>query len=649
MTNLINKQDNIIEWIFEKIFGQIVSEQDLLIIPFEKICAKTFGNSYIHNIINGLTKRSMIIIKNYLENYLFQEKFLFGKLKKKLYVQILLGDFDKFKNLCQKGHVIDANCYQLAVVNNRPDILKWMIISNPNIKISKELLYYAAQFGHDKIYFYMRDQGLEPNISIYNRAVGGSSLDIVRDINKIIGISNKTIENAFKGNNTEIIIYLINEAINEGLHISPNIMAYPILNNNMLLVKFLDDKNIIHWHDELYYSAILSGSMEMIELLETKIPDIHSTRSLDMGREKKGQKTLLLDDMIYVLNGKKYFSHTMNYAIQSASLDVVKYIYSKGYGITASNFITAIKQGTVEILKFITNCYDKQLPFYYQQYLSTYSYVRDKLEKTKILIESGLLPLVPPNSLTIDDHRKETIHIQLIENYCHREDDIMMDLDYLLKYYLFFVPVRGFKLNHRLLARLKISLATNLTDELISITKSNLNEVDKQFVVDSIFLFATIDQIKILKIDKSPSSQIIMELMCHNQISKMCYLLHHHLLDDNLIKLLWPLAVMLDDCYINLFFGKIGKFDSDIKFIIKSGNKDLIFQWFYTNKEKLDSVPIEVWVDLIRIDNVDLVKKISIPTRLLPELITRIKNDDLIEMLDYLSSKLNFDEDKLLA
>ena len=649
MTNLINKQDNVIQWVFEKLFCQIISDQDLLVIPFEEISAKTFDNNYIHNVINGLTKRPTLIIQNYLENHFFKEKILFGKLKKKLHVQILLGDFDKFKNLQQAGHMIDTNCYQLAVVNNRLNMLQWMLESYPNTKLSKELLYYGAQFGYDKIYFYLRNQGLEPNISIYNRAVAGGSLNIVKDINQLIGISSKTIENAFKENNTEIILYLLDDAIDDGLHISPNIMTYPILNNNISLVKLLDAKNLINWHNELYYSAILSGSMEMIELLETKIPNIHSTRSLDTSSEKKGQKTLLLDDMIYEINGKKYFSHTMNYAIQSTSLDMVKYIYSKGYGITASNFITAIKQGTVEILEFLISCYDKQLPFYYQQYLSTYSYSRDKLAKTKILIESGLLSLVPPTILTIDDHRKETVHIQLVENYCHREDDIMMDLDYLLKYSLFFVPVSGFKLNYRLLARLKISLATNLTNDLISITKSNLNEVDKQFVIDSIFLFGTIDQIKMLDIDKPPSSQIIMELMCYNQISKMCYLLNHQLLDNDLVKLLCPLAVILDDRYLNSFFEKIGKFDFDIKFIIKSGNKDLIRQWFETNKEKLDDIPIGVWLDLLMIDDVDLVDEIGIPSRLLPELIIRTENEDLIVMRDYLSLKSNFNADKLLA
>ena len=43
----------------------------------------------------------------------------------------------------------------------------------------------------------------------------------------------------------------------------------------------------------------------------------------------------------------------MNYAIQSNNLEIVKYIYDKGYGITVSNLITSINTFNISIVKFI--------------------------------------------------------------------------------------------------------------------------------------------------------------------------------------------------------------------------------------------------------------------------------------------------------
>ncbi len=67
----------------------------------------------------------------------------------------------------------------------------------------------------------------------------------------------------------------------------------------------------------------------------------------------------------------------MNYAIQSGSINVVEYIYSRDYGLTPSNFITAIRQDNLEILEFISDQYSKKkitivyylLFFNLQQYL----------------------------------------------------------------------------------------------------------------------------------------------------------------------------------------------------------------------------------------------------------------------------------------
>ncbi|XWV26608.1 ankyrin repeat protein [Tupanvirus soda lake] len=633
--------DNIIQWIFEKAFDQLTLESnELFETPFEKINSKTFASSNIYVLINKLTNRPIDKITAYLSNKKFQEKFLFSKIKKKLYVQILFGNLEMFKCLVQKGHIIDNKCLQLAVLNNRMEILEYIIDTNPKIKLNNELLMYCAEFGYVDIYFYLREKNLLPNISIYNKAVLGNSLEIIKDINEHIGISSKTLTTAFQTNNNSVILFLYNVAIEDKINLDRNLITYPILNNNLVLLEELDKINPIEWHHELYFSAILSGSMDMIKFMELKFPNIHDNHILDTSKVKKGRSSLLLEEIIYEKNNKKYFSHTINYAVQSGSIEMVKYIYSKDYGITISNIITAIKQGTCEILEYLCKKYNKKLPIYIIHYFGTNSYVLDKINKAKILIDSGLFEINCNHKLNINDYRKESTHLEIISQKVQVSEDGIMDCDYLMKYQLFFVPIKGYKLNHRLLTKTRICLELNIQDELINIFMSQKNVIDQQFIIDTLFLFGNMEQIKklhpLIQPLMCPSQQIIMEIMCYCQLNKLCYLMINNILNRQHIDTIYPVSIMLSDFYLNLFFEKFDKKIPDIKYVIESGNKNEIIKWIdrYGN-ENMDKDTIK---RIMKLEYIDILKKINIPKNILQELISWSNDSDLLEIKYYLTS-----------
>lgn len=637
------EQDNIIEWIFEKAFDQLTLEcNEIAMSPFSKIQLKTFDNPFLYLLINKLSNRSTEQVKIYLTNRQFQERFLFNKLKKKLDVQILLDNLDQIKYLLNYGYKINNKCLHLIVINNRLDILKYLIETN-KIKLYNELLMYCVEFGYEEMYFFLKEKRLTPNISIFNKAVLGDSINIIQDINRYIGLSEKILTSAFQRNNTNIILYLISQTSQEKIRINQNLMTYPIMNNNMKLLLELDNMGLVNWHSEFYYSAILSGSITMVKYIESKIPNIHDNHILDTSRsKKKGQMSLLIGDMIYEINKKNYFSHTINYAIQSNSLEMVNYLYSLGYGITPSNFITAIKQSNTEILEYLCQNYHNALPFYLIHYFGINSYVPDKIIKAKILFKYGLLDIELINKLNISDYQKEAVHIQMISETIQVSEDGIFDIDYLMKYQLFFVPVKGYKLNYLLLTKTRICLELNLEPELERIISSNLNFVDKQIIVDALYLFGNIDQIKklhsLISISICPSQQIIMEMICYCQIGKLCYLINNNLLKKNIFQNIYPIITMLSDTNLNAFSKKIGINIIDPKFIVLSGKKELITKWLEDNPN-YQSLDKKFYKNLLQLENVTIIGKIKIPVNFLEELIIWCEESDLLEIANFLKTE----------
>ncbi len=430
--------DNIIQWIFEKIFDQITIDcKDIYNIPFEKIKNKTFNNNHVYELINKLTNRQINVIKEYLNNHAFQKKFLFNKLKNKISVAILLNNDEYIYQLLNIGYKINYKNIQLIVLNNKLIILQNLLDNYSIPKLNNDLLSYCCEFNYEDMYFYLRKLNLMPNISIYNKAASSNNLSIIIDISSNIGLTSKILNTAFESNNIIIMEYLIDVAIKENIKINPNLLSYVILNANYKIFNKLEELNLINWYNELYYSAILSSSFDMIKLIERNIPKIHYNNNLDTSKTKKGQSSLLLEDMIYHYNNKKYLSHTINYGIQSGSKDMLQYLLSKKYQITLSNILTAIKQSTVEILQFVMEIYNKELPSYFIYYFGLNSYIPYKFDKAKYLIDNNFLNLKDNVKLQINDYRKESIHQEMISQQIILPEEGINDIDYLMKYYNF--------------------------------------------------------------------------------------------------------------------------------------------------------------------------------------------------------------------
>lgn len=629
-----NDRDNIIEWIFEKMFDQLtLDSKEFFSIPYNIIENKTFKNDKLYYIVNKLSNRPIDKIIQYFSNIEFKKRFLFMKLKKKINVSILLNDIEYFNYLINANYKYDDKTLILLILNNNLDLLKFILNKFPNLKLTNDLLQYCVEFGYEEMYFFLRNYNLFPNLSIYYKALLGGSINIIVDISKIIASDNRILSLAFQTNFNEAIELIIKERLDDNKMIDRNLISYAIMNNNLQLINMLEQKNLFIWHHELYYAALLSGSMNMINLIESKIKNIHHNHILDSSKCKKGRSSLLLEEIIYKYNGKNYFSHTMNYAIQSKSIEIVKYIYDKGYGITTSNVLTAIKESTCEILEFLINIYSKPLPSYFIYYFGINSFISDKLNKIKILIDNKLLYINDDITLTLKDYKKENLHMDLICQNIYIPENGIFDIDYLMKYHLFFTPIKRFKLNNKLLIKCKICLELLLDYELIKLITKIYDDNDKQLLIDCLFLFGTIDQIKMyypkLNSKSPPNSLIIMELLCYCQIDKIKYMLEGNLLTSTTINEIKPIIIILNDTLLNSIFNDENGLND--KYIVLSKNKDLILRIF-DNLEFNDFV-IQ---NLLLLEDKDIINKLNSYGINIKKYENWIIENDLLEILIYL-------------
>lgn len=619
--------DNIIEWIFEKAFDQLtMNGKELYVTPFKTIYDKTYGSEELYAVISKLNGRQVECIKSYLTDVGFQRRHLFDKLKKRINVEILFSD--RILELIELGYKPDVHSLQLAVVNNSLQAVR-ILVSKGQV-LTGDLLALCAEFGYEDLYFYLRSQDLVPNISVYDKAVLGKSVKIVKDVSYTIGMSHKTLETSFQTNHTEIIEFLLETAPNENIKVKSNLISYPIMNNNMYLVqKMVTDES---WVDELYYSAILSGSMEMIEFVESHMPDIHVDRKLDTSKTHKGQQTLLVEDMIYVVNKKKYFSHTMNYAVQSKSLQVIKYIHSKGYGITVSNIITAICQSTNEVLKYVLDLYKKELPGYVIYYLGINSIVRDKEAKIKTV--AGRINF-KRTGLSVNDYRKENTHLEIISQQKQHLEEGIFDTDFLMNYNMFFTPLQGYKSNNWLITVCKFHV---INDSLDKLNLNGLNTNDKQHITDCVYLFGELNQFKEIyqKLFIVPSLQIIMETLCYGQFAGLAYVYQQQKLSSFMINNIKNLVYLLNDTLVTDTFNRLvnGQISGEnkIKFIIMSKNKNQIIDLL----QSMPDLPKNMIKELLLMSDVEIMKLCKIKKDDLQELIEWTEDRDLLEMKIYL-------------
>lgn len=557
--------ENNIEWIFDKLFDQLSSQaKDIYKVPFTMIMEKTFQNIKIYKIINRKTSVSINKISSYLNNKKFQTRYLFSKCKNKINVAILLNDIDSFKYLINYGYKDNSDTLKLIVLNGNMEILN-IFMKCKECKLTADLLFYCTD--NEEFYFYLRDKNLIPNLSVYNNALLGSSLRIIRDISEHVGLLTKNIELVFQNNVTSIIFYIIDFMFVNNIKFNSNLLVYPIMNTNFDVIYKLESCFPLEWIPELYYSAILSGSLNMISYLEIKIPDIHHNHQLD-SPSKKVKYNYLDEEIIYTRNNKKYFSHTINYAIQSKNIDIVKYLYLKGYNLSISNIVTAIKQGTSEILEYVLLNYPKKIDNYLFMYFGVKSFIPDKYTKMKIIDMNK----INEKKKTLVDYQKEAFHYNLIVENFELNDENIYDDDYLLNYQLFF-PTD--KIGYILLCKIRMFIELNMVDRLIEIVKYSTNQ---QLAIDILFLFGKLRHIKIFfqNFQLVPSLNILLELLCYYQLDKIIFLQKKNLLDADTLYQLYKLSLLLAYEDAIIYFDKLSIDINRIKFILQSKNYKLI-------------------------------------------------------------------------
>ena len=584
-----------LEWCFEKIFDECVSHDHWFQKPFSEICSLTFFNVSVVSILESIIMNvDNDYIKSYLINNDFISRFLKKKINNKLFIAILTNNLDSVEKITlHELYTHDLQSLCLAVVNNLLPVVKMLLanheVNNHGLYILLEI---CATYGYDELYFYFIDNfDLVPNAKIYTLAVCNDKLSIVEHVNKYIGLTDNIIKLAFQSNHTANIKFIVETAKADDMKIDDNLWAYPILNNNNLIIELMSDLSV-KLHDELYYSAVLSGSISVCEYLELLIPHIHTHHKLDVSRVRSSRKiknTFVTSSTMYTFNNEKYFSHTMNYAIQSESISMVKYIHQKKYGISISNIITAIRQSTPEILQFVCDNFYESIPTYIYYYLGMESFIADKKAKSMIIMEK-----IKKNKSSEmkrknkNDRLCDSFHIHNIRNTRQISTSIL-DIDHVMKYNLFFSVRAGSKIDPMLCAKLRVWIVSSSNEYLNDIyTKfDEYSNDDRQIIVDMITIYGTchqfIDFYKKTKTAMSPSPYCIMEIMCYSQYGKLCYLKKSQLIViDEKIQIL---AYILGE--INLC--KIMNTDSiiDIAFaqVLETDDNDKIMQWLNTHPD----------------------------------------------------------------
>lgn len=629
--------NNIIHLTFDKIFGHSTSNfQQLKLIPFSTIVSHTFDNVHIYQLIHKLTHIHIDKISTYLKDKSIQHTYLMSKLKNKIDACILFGDLDQILILIEKSYPISSDSLKLAVINGHLNIVKYLM-SNSKIdpKFGTELLTLSAEFGHELIYMYLRELDFDPNIQTYNKSVCGSNVNIVADVNTCIGLSKKTVELSFEFGSPDIVEFVVKESLESKIKISAKLISYVVLNSHIDLLGKLENLIPIEWDPVLLHSAILSGSMEMISHIESRIPNIHHNLTLDMSRIRKGQSDLLLPSMIYNKNQTKYFSHTINYAVQSKSLPIVKYIHNLGYGITLSNIINCIQSGTPDILEYLLQNYNKKIPSYIIHYFNIDSYIINKMQFAKILITYGL-DISSKQNNTITDYKLETAHLNLIQTTKYIKPDLIYDTDFLLHYCEFFIPPTGFKLNKKLITSVRICVELELVEDFEKIINSQYHNIDKQFIMDVAYIFGKISYVKrIYELYQIiPSQSVIIETLCYGQIGKLSWLMQLDILPMSMKEKIYLLSLSLDDPLISNFMCKLGlKSDTNLELqaVINSGKSETIIKYITDNQCIIN---LDTYKQLCLLDDVELIDKIDFVIENKEELLQWLKENNLIDIIN---------------
>lgn len=523
--------------VFVKILKSLTQNyQSFYHLPWKIIQGKIFHSTALQH---ALHKACCVQGQTYLESAK-QQKFILKRSLGKIEAAILLGHEGKLKQYVELEYNFTLQHLKLATLNNQMNMLRMM----SDVTFDQDLLYDSAE----ETYFYWIARGLKSNISILNHAVEYQTQSVIQHILQYVGMSSTTMLKAIQANNTIILPYLYEEMQRENIKLTQDMFYYLILNDHL---EFLQTLNVT-LEEEWYAAALLSGSMRMINWFETRCEAIHTTFNIDRSHRKKFQRTLITYEATYYRDHQIYFSHAVNYAIQSQSTQVLQHVLQHQYGISASNFITVIKQGTLEQLKLLCQCYFTPLPQAYFYYFSLHHYAPDKLNKLDYLLKHSRLSLhdfihEKPN------YQIESIHLRASQSQTEIMNLQCYDEDYILQRTTFFAPSAGYKLNYRLLVSTRVALHTNDEASIRHLYAHCKHDVDRQCLCDCVVLMGQMMHLKWIPISRV-SLHILSELVCYGQIGKLHYL---HTQCGLPINELWSIAQTIGQAAMITFFQRM--------------------------------------------------------------------------------------------
>lgn len=601
---------NNVKIVFQTAFSRLTTNMSKFYeARYDSVYQTTFNNRDIIQMISVTFDLSIDIVVNYLTSTTFVCDTLICNIGK-LCTYVLLNDLNNVEELITFGYSITDDAIKLAIINDNLPMLK-LLTKNHTFNVRN--LYDSCVTCSESVYFYIRNMDIIPNVAMFNIASCNKSLEIIKDINKYIGVSDEMIKSALITGDNHIVNYLIDNYGNISQSVLYELINTAILYSNFSLLDYFMGMSHIKKDIRWFYSAVLSGNLEMVSFIEKMIPDIHEDHNPDCSQTKKWNNNLLLKDTIYHKNGENYFSHTINYAIQSRSLEMVQYIYNIGYGITISNFITAVKQGTLEIVKYLCSVYTEQLPNYIYYYFGFGYYTDDKLSKAQVLMEYNMFS--NNKNKSCNDHKKESIHYQLVSENKTVYPESVSDPDYLKNTSAFFNVNKNISI---IITRCNLYLKYN--NDFFKKMCSEITDPDTlQKVSNVLFLVGTIHQITEMYplINVVPDSQIIMEIMMYNQIGKVCFLVKRNLISPNIAQQLYNIAISINHKHFITMFQKHFTVKPVLKNIIMSGNYDMISNY----AEECNVVSKNALKQIINLDNVPILSLFRIPIEYREELL----------------------------
>jgi hypothetical protein len=601
--------------VFKKICKKRNIKENLLEMNLDKLGYDYWHNKKIQQIVSDLTHEPIDKVITSLTDINFIKFFLSEFLINKLNCHILFNDTNKIKKYIDYyGYYYDDDSIIIAIINNYESVFLDSIESyNSNTDMTK-FLNCCIKTGNDKFYFILKEKKNKITYLTLDYAFSYSSIQIIRDLSDNIAISKKSITNAFVSNNNDIINYVLELQDAEEIDIDKNLFNYPILNANVLLIDHLKNNypKYVHFDVNIMYSAILSASIFIVQLVASNLPQITTHKCwLDVAHNNS-VTNFLLDDMTYMIDNVRYYSHTINYCVQSDNLEIFDFFYNLGYQITLSNFITCIKQGSTIMLQKLCQCYTHNknicLPIYFILYFGYNSYLSDKKEKLKILIRYGLIDLDSyinflKKKTSVNFLKSIRCHIDIIEHAKEFTiENVYDDVDFCLSYHTLIYATDKYAIKDYLYSII-FKLAILLPNKAIIKQMLNIAESNKYIVY--------IAAIHNIYCDIFPKIEILLELQAYGRDIQYQQLLspHHPRIIsainniDEVMPILYSVCVSLD----------LKK---------KVHNRDLNFRQSIINSRKVDRIASNITnydclskseiKKILRLENKHLIKRLII-------------------------------------